>query len=225
MIANRCGFGLILYNCPWVKKGISSSHLCKMQFFIMIRGANFIWVSARHDSNTILSVFHATQCVYLKGQVRLFLKRQKDGWALPWRFCNLKIWLKKHKRKKYNTHISSSHICGLFKNSLSSNHGRKTCRTVKWPQGIYVCFHDCNLTASKCRLKGCLCVPELSFVLALMAEGLYRELPHRATAVNDLGILCQVTFSTRPPPWPSFLCCHNVCSAHWPGLGRLELPS
>lgn len=62
-----------------------------------------------------------------------------------------------------------------FKNSLSSNHGRKTCRTAKWPQGIYVCFHDCNLTASKCRLKGCLCVPELSFVLALMAEGLLRE--------------------------------------------------
>lgn len=109
-----------------------------------------------------------------------------------------------------------------LKNSLSSNHGRKTCRTVKWPQGIYVCFQDCNLTASKCRLKGCPCVPELSFVLAVIAEGLYREPPHGAGAVNDLVICCQVTFSTWSLPWPSSLCSHSVCSTHWPGHGLIH---
>lgn len=122
----------------------------------------------------------------------------------------------KHERKKYNIHISSSHICGLFKTSLSSNHGRKTCRTVQWPQGIYVCFHDCNLTASESRLKACLCVPELSFVLALIAEGLYREPPHGATVVKDLIILsghfCSQTTSL------CFPCTHNVCSTQWPAL-------
>lgn len=171
------------------------------------------------------SVFHITQRVYLKSQVRLFLKRQ-ERWVSP----ALKVLesadlTKKHERKKCNIHISPSHVCGLFKSCLSSNHDRKTCRTVKWPQGIYVCFHDCNLTVSKCRLKGRPCVPELSFVLALIAEGLYREPPHGASVVNDLVIFCQVPFSARPLPWPSFLCSHSVCCTHWPGLGRLELPS
>lgn len=212
-----------------LKRAISSSHLCKMQLFIMIRGANFIWTSARDDSNIILSLCFSyyPECLFEKPSKALSEEAGKMGEPCLEGFviCRSNWKKKKHEREKCNIHISPFHICGLFKNSLSSNRGRKTCRTVKSPQGIYVCFQDCSLTASKCSLKGCPCVPELSFVLALIAEGLYREPPQRASVVNDLVIFCQVTFSTRPLPWPSFSCNHSVCSTHWPGLGRLELPS
>lgn len=127
-------------------------------------------------------------------------------------------------------------IGSCLKRARAFKYGRKTVpshRPVPWlrprqPQGIYLSFHNCNLTVSKCTLKGHLSVSDLSCELAVMVKGLCREPPQGANVENYLLTICPVIFSARPPSLVRQLqlpLLSHCCSIGRAASGRIGFPS
>lgn len=117
---------------------------------------------------------------------------------------------------------------GLLSMAETQSQVTGLCRAARQPQGIYLSFHNCNLTVSKCTLKGHLSVSDLSCEPAVMVKGLCGEPPQGANVENYLLTICPVIFSARPPSLVRQLqlpLLSHCCSIGRAASGRIGFPS